>query len=92
MLKLVEKGTQTRYEALAAQKAKAQERQAQVEQARVKITEDLAQALADANLKEAQSLRTQLRALDDLREDAQLEVGVLEERLREARRGGMRGG
>ena len=91
MLKLVEKGTRTRYEALAAQKAKAQERQAQAEQARVKITEDLAQALADENLKQAQSLRTQLRALDELREDTQLELGALEERLREARRDHVRG-
>ena len=89
MLKLVEKGT--KYERLQAQQAKAQKRLAQAEQARVKITEELAQALADESPEKTQSLRAQLRALDELREDAQLELGALEERLREARRDHVRG-
>lgn len=80
MLKLVEKGT--KYERLQAQQAKAQKRLAQAEQARVKITEELAQALADESPEKTQSLRAQLRALDELREDAQLELGALEARLR----------
>ena len=83
MLKLVEKGT--KYERLQAQQAKAQERLAQAEQAWVKTTEELAQALADESPEKTQSLRAQLRALDELREDAQLELGALEERLRAAR-------
>ena len=83
MLKLVEKGT--KYERLQAQQAKAQERLAQAEQARVKIIEEMAQALADENPGKTQSLRAQLRALDELREDTQLELGALEERLRAAR-------
>ena len=83
MLKLVEKGT--KYERLQAQQAKAQERLAQAEQARVKIIEEMAQALADENPGKTQSLRAQLRALDELREDTQLELGALEEHLRAAR-------
>lgn len=82
-MKLVEKGT--KYERLQAQQAKAQERLAQAEQARVKIIEEMAQALADENPGKTQSLRAQLRALDELREDTQLELGALEERLRAAR-------
>ena len=83
MLKLVEKGT--KYERLQAQQAKAQERLAQAEQARVKITEELAQALADENAAQAEGLRSQLRALDEIIEDSGLELSVLDERLAEAR-------
>ena len=63
-MKLVEKGT--KYERLQAQQAKAQKRLAQAEQAREKITEELAQALADESPEKTQSLRAQLRALDEL--------------------------
>jgi len=89
MLKLVEKGT--KWERLQARKAKAQERLAQAEQAREKTVDELAQALADENAAQAEGLRSQLRALDEIIEDSGLELSVLDERLREARRDHVRG-
>ena len=83
MLKLVEKGT--KWERLQARKAKAQERLAQAEQAREKTVDELAQALADENAAQAEGLRSQLRALDEIIEDSGLELSVLDERLAEAR-------
>jgi len=88
-LKLLAKGT--KYELLQAQKARAQERLAQSEQAKAKTADELARALADGRLEKAESLRAQRRALDELVEGAQLELGALEERLREARRDHVRG-
>ena len=82
-MKLVEKGT--KYERLQARKAKAQERLAQAEQAREKTVDELAQALADENAAQAEGLRSQLRALDEIIEDSGLELSVLDERLAEAR-------